>query len=263
MIIFLLILLGLVWGSFVNAFIWRFHEGKDWLWDRSECQYCHHQLAVRDLVPVVSWLLLRGRCRYCYHHIDDSPLVEIVMPLLFLASYAWWPLPLNGAGLFQFILWLLFIVGFVALAAYDIRWYILPNKIVYPLIALAALQLLVLVFWYGAGWTTILAGAAGVTIISGTFYVLFQISKGRWIGGGDVKLGIMLGLLSGGAERALLLLFLASLVGTIAMLPLMVRGRLKPKAVVPFGPFLLLASVIVQLFGAHIISWYMGLSSVT
>jgi leader peptidase (prepilin peptidase)/N-methyltransferase len=256
MIILTLILLGLIWGSFVNAFVWRLHEGRDWVRGRSECSVCHHQLAPGDLIPVISWLMLGGKCRYCHKPIKDSPIVELSVPLLFTASYIWWPWALQGAGLLRFILWLIFLVGFVILAVYDLRWKLLPNKIVYPMIGLAVLQVALLTLFYSGGVTLLLGAAAGVLIISGGFYALFQVSGGKWIGGGDVKLGVVLGILAGGLWQALLLLFIASLSGMLITIPLLLSKKVRPKATIPFGPFLLLASIVIQLFGTVIVRWY-------
>jgi leader peptidase (prepilin peptidase)/N-methyltransferase len=256
MIILVLIVLGLVWGSFVNAFVWRLHEGKDWVRGRSECTLCHHPLATEDLIPVASWLLLRGKCRYCHKPIKDSPIVELSVPVLFVASYFWWPWTLQGVGLVRFIFWLIFIVGFVILTVYDLRWKLLPDKVVFPLVILAVLQTIVLVLFYSAGISLVRDAAIGALIISGGFYVLFQVSAGRWIGGGDVKLGLVLGILCGGAWQALLLLFVASLAGTLITLPLLLSKRLKAKATIPFGPFLIFAMIVIELFGAAIIQWY-------
>jgi prepilin signal peptidase PulO-like enzyme (type II secretory pathway) len=256
MIILVLVLLGLVWGSFVNAFVWRLHEGKDWIRGHSECTNCHHPLASKDLVPVVSWLLLRGKCRYCRKSIKDSPLVELCVPLLFVASYIWWPWALQGGGLLRFVFWLVFLVNFVILAVYDLRWKLLPDKIVFPLIGLAVLQTLILIFFYSAGISLLWKTAIGALIISGGFYALFQISAGKWIGGGDVKLGIVLGILCAGAWQALLLLFIASFAGTIVTLPLLLNKRLKAKATIPFGPFLLFATIVIVLFSSAILKWY-------
>jgi prepilin signal peptidase PulO-like enzyme (type II secretory pathway) len=260
MVILVLLVFGLIWGSFVNAFVWRLHEGKDWLRGRSECTHCHHKLATADLIPVISWVLLSGKCRYCHKRIDDSPIVEVSVPILFVISYLLWPLQLSGAGLFQFILWLAFIVGFIILTVYDIRWYLLPDKVVFPFTGLAILQVLSLLVFYHSSWHTALSAVVGALIIAGSFYLMFQISKGSWIGGGDVKLGVLLGLLAGGPLQALLLLFVASMSGTIFAIPMLVSGRAKAKTMVPFGPFLLLAMVIVQLFGTSIINWYTHIS---
>lgn len=258
MVIVILVVLGLALGSFVNAFVWRLHKGRDWVRERSECTHCHHELAAKDLVPVLSYLWLRGRCRYCRKPIQDSPLTELITPLLFVVSYLYWPYALHGAGLFTFCLWLVFLVGFVALGLYDLRWFLLPDKIVFPLIGLAGLQVLVMAALYHGGWPVLLGAAWGVVIDSGIFYLLFQLSGGKWIGGGDVKLGIVLGLLVGGPGKALLLLFIASLLGTLVALPLLLSGKAKRSTPLPFGPFLLAGAVITVLFGTRLIGWYMS-----
>lgn len=259
MVVVILVFAGLVLGSFVNALVWRLHKQKDWVNDRSECDNCHHKLGTLDLIPVVSWILLRGKCRYCKHPIADSPLTELAVPLLFVLSYFFWPQPLSGEGLLTFSFWLVFIVGFVALAVYDFRWFLLPNKIVFPLIGLAVLQLLLQLLFFDAAWRDVLGSVLGATIISGLFYILFSVSKGQWIGFGDVKLAIALGLLAGGPMPAILLLFIASLVGMLFSLPLIVQGKAGRKSYVPFGPFLLAGMVIVELFGPDIIEWYRSL----
>lgn len=258
MILLLLIGLGLILGSFVNALVWRMHEGRDWVRERSECTHCHHQLATKDLIPVVSWLLLRGKCRYCHKKIHDNPLTEIAVPVLFVVSYLAWPLQLAGTGLFQFVVWCIFIVGFVALAAYDFRWFLLPNKIVFPLAGLAAIQLTVVSAW-DKNWMVLVGGVVGALVVSGIFYLLFQISNGAWIGGGDVKLGIALGALAGGLLEGFLVLFLASVTALIASVPALIQGKAKRKSHIPFGPFLILATIVVVLCGTQIIDWYTGL----
>lgn len=259
MIVLVLVALGLLLGSFANALIWRLHEHRNWVSERSECPHCHHVLAPKDLVPVLSWVLLRGKCRYCKARIPDSPLVEITMPILFVASYAWWPQPLSGQGMFDFIVWLIFVVGFVVLAVYDLRWFLLPNMVVFPLIALAGLQLIVDVLVYGAGWQSLVGPALGVAVISGSFYAIYGLSKGKWIGFGDVKLGVVLGLLAGGVAESAVLLFVASLLGTLIALPLIAAGKAHRKSLLPFGPLLLAAMFVIELWGAAIVNWYTGL----
>jgi leader peptidase (prepilin peptidase) / N-methyltransferase len=255
MIPLVLVVLGLCLGSFVNAFVWRVHEHRDWVRERSECPSCHHQLAAKDLVPVFSWLWLRGKCRYCGKPIQDTPLAELAVPALFLLSYLVWPEPLHGAGLFRFVLWLVLLVGFVALTLFDLRWFLLPNKVVFPLVGLGAIWVaggLVL----GGSWRDVLGSAAGAAIIAGLFWILFQVSKGKWIGFGDVKLGILLGMLAGGVLQACLVLFIASLTGLLVALPLVLQGKAHRKTLLPFGPLLLAGTIVVQLFGTDIINWY-------
>src|SRR5438105_4077844 len=96
--------LGLAFGSFINALVWRIHEKKDWVRQRSQCPHCGHKLAAKDLVPVISWLALRGRCRYCGKPISlQYPLVELAMAAVFISSYYFWPGGVAGVGE-----WLLF-----------------------------------------------------------------------------------------------------------------------------------------------------------
>lgn len=259
MIVALLALLGLLLGSFVNALVWRLHEGMDWVKGRSECPHCHHKLASKDLVPVLSWLSLGGRCRYCHKPIPDSPLVELALPVLFLISYTAWPLPLQGLGLYEFIFWLIFLVAFLALAVYDLRWYLLPDVIVFPIIGLAAIQVLGSWIWFDHSWQAIVGPLLGAALLSGIFALLHFISKGKWIGFGDVKLAIALGLLAGSMAHALLLLFIACIIGSIIAVPLIVMGKAGRKSHLPFGPLLLAGMVVVQLWGTAIVTWYVNL----
>lgn len=268
MIYILLTVFGLIGGSFISASVWRLHEqahqkskkaAKELsiTRGRSMCPACHHVLAANDLVPVFSWLWLRGKCRYCKQPIGiKEPIIELSLAAFFDFSYAFWPRAVHGIGLFEFILWLIFIGGFLALAIYDIRWGLLPNKIVYPFIVLAVCQVLILSVVFHGEFGTLSDAFWGVVVGGGIFYLLFQLSNGQWIGGGDVKLGGLLGLLVGGPLPAFLLLFFASCLGTIYALPQLSQGKLKANSRIPFGPFLLLAGVLIRLFGVSLIMWY-------
>lgn len=254
--------LGAIFGSFVNALVWRLRNKRNWISERSECPNCRHKLASKDLVPIISWLILKGKCRYCKQKIDDNPLTEAALPILFIASYLLWPVSIEGVGLFQFVFWLLFLVGFMALAVYDLRWFILPNKIIFPLIGLAVAQVVTLPVFYHYDWSTVVDAGLGALLLFGIFYLLFQASKGEWLGGGDVKLVIVLGLLAGDPLRAVLVLFFASVVGTLLALPTIAKNGLGKKMKLPFGPLLITGMIIVQLFGTSIIDWYVGLLTV-
>lgn len=274
MIFAVLVVVGLCLGSFVNALVWRLHEqaaleGKKTkgsklqatklsiLKGRSMCPHCQHELAVKDLVPVLSWLSLGGKCRYCRKPIGwQYPLVELLTAGLFIFSYIYWPSGFHGAGLLEFVLWLVFLTGLVALFVYDARWFILPNRILYPLIVLAVLQILAVTLFYHGSTSSLLGAVWGALILGGLFYGLFRVSDGQWIGGGDPKLGVLLGLLIGGPLASFLLLFLASSGGTLVALPLLVTGKATRTSKLPFGPLLIIAAIVVRLFGASIIAWY-------
>lgn len=273
MIIVMLALLGLIFGSFVNALVWRLHEQEEMaakpkkagkkrqrdlsiMRGRSMCPNCGHELAAKDLVPVLSWLSLGGKCRYCGRPISwQYPLVELMTALLFVYSYVHWPLGFSGSGLLQFIVWLFFVVMFMALGVYDLRWFLLPNRMVYPLLGVAVIEALAVAV-LDHDLVGIWQPFAAAAIISGLFYALYQLSGGNWIGGGDVKLAVVLGLLAATPGRALLLIFLASLIGTVVTLPLALQNRRKLQMQIPFGPFLLLATSVVVLFGSTITNWY-------
>ncbi len=273
MIIAGLTILGLCMGSFVNALVYRLHwqethskqpKNKQKKYSitngRSICPSCGHQLASKDLIPVFSWILLGGKCRYCRKPISiQYPLVELMTAALFIFSYVYWPENLSIIdNITGFIVWLVCLVGFMALIVYDLRYFILPNRIIFPLMAVALaglsaellmdfdIDLLVAAFW-------------GAVIGGGLFYLLFELSKGRWIGGGDVKLGFLLGILVGGPLNALLMLFFASFLGTLYSLPMIFTRKAGTTSKIPFGPFLIIAAIIVQLFASDITDWYLNL----
>lgn len=274
MFIVILIVFGLAFGSFINALVWRIHEQsrpkkKRVASDsdlsissgRSMCPHCQHVLAWNDLLPVVSWALLRGKCRYCHKPISAQyPFVELITAGLFTASYVFWPFSLGGmVNYLLFGLWLVCLVMLVALAVYDLRWMLLPNRIVFPLTAVSVVY---------AGFSAVVAddpkqsillSVVSLLIAGGIFYVLFQISAGKWIGGGDVKIGFALGLLLGLPQFAFLMLFLASIIGIVFSLPAIIFKKAGLKGQIPFGPALIGATVVVKLFGASIITWYTGM----
>ena len=266
MILIVLGLWGLTFGSFVNALVWRLHEQESKkklsktqrqklsiVHGRSMCVHCKHELAWYDLLPVVSWLSLGGKCRYCRKPISwQYPVVEVLTAGLFVGSYLLWPYGFEAAGWTLFGAWLIYLVAFMALAVYDLRWMLLPNKIVYALIGLTVVQVLFKLLVYADASQVSIQAFWGFVAIGGLFYALFQLSGGRWIGGGDVKLGFMIGPLVGGPLAAVLVIFLASCMGSLVSVPLIVKKSLKPTSRIPFGPFLLAATIIVYLLGDRI-----------
>lgn len=258
---------GLICGSFVNAFVWRLRKQETTkskaarrsysiMHGRSMCPSCRHQLAPKDLVPVLSWMWLRGRCRYCQASIGwQYPLVELATAALFALSYVVWPMNFDAIGSVRFVLWLVILTGLMALAVYDLKWMLLPNRVVYPLGVLALLYVVI-----GMSADDVVQELyrliSSVGVGGGLFYLLFQLSEGRWIGGGDVKLGAVLGILLSNPYHAFLMIFLASLLGTLAIVPGLILKRTSVSSKIPFGPFLILATILVVLFGAGMIDTY-------
>lgn len=269
MVYLILFVLGLAFGSFINALVWRLRQQQtktrklkaessnfSILKGRSVCTNCGHRLAWHDLIPIASWLGLKGKCRYCGENISwQYPAVELMTAILFTVSYHFWPYGYQLTGIVLLSLWLIMLTGLVALAAYDLKWMLLPNRIIAPLVIIA-LGFMVVKAVDGQSWQPVTNAAAGLAIGGGLFYLLFQLSGGRWIGGGDVKLGFLLGLAAGGPVEALLVIFLASLIGSITSLGFLISKRLLPSHQVPFGPFLITAEIAVVLFGGRLIDWY-------
>lgn len=252
---------GAIFGSFAGATAWRLHKKKDFIKGRSECEQCHHALAPLDLVPVFSWLFLRGKCRYCKKPISSGALlVELGLGMAFLLSYLAWPLGFDGvlSGVL-FGLWLTVLVMFAILFMYDLRWTLLPDKVVFPLITVSLLFFVSRVILVGMPLPeALLEFCLAMAPIAGLYGVLYFASKGKWVGFGDVKLGIALGLLLGW-QGALLALVLANFIGLLFVLPGLVSRQLNKSSRVPFGPFLMLATVISFLYGQYLVDAYVKL----
>jgi len=275
MLIVFLLILGLACGSFVNALVWRVHEqartkpkGKKSKADlsilngRSMCPHCRHALAWYDLIPVLSWLWLKGKCRYCHRPISAQyPLVEAVSALVFAGSYIFWPETVHLGG--QWLLltaWLVSSVGLLALAVYDLRWMLLPSRIIYPTLAAAIVgRLGYIILFDGRPWHSLLLWLLSVVVASGVFFVLFTVSNGKWIGYGDVRLGLVTGTLLAHPAKSLAMIFFASVLGTALILPALLSGQKKLASKLPYGPFLIAATAFVLLFGQPIIDWYKNL----
>ncbi len=269
-------IVGLLFGSFAGAQVWRLraqqliedqrdgeevnqkelHKLKSLARpvtkDRSECLRCHHVLEWYDLIPIVSWVSLRGKCRYCHRFIGwYEPLVEIGTAAVFVLSYLAWPHTLDSVGSVALLgLWLIACVLMVILFVYDMKWSLLPFAINIAVIVVAAAFALLSFSLYGVDWGAIqsLIGAIGILAV---LYFLFSLAG--WVGLGDSILGVGMALLLGTWELAFLALFLANLLGCVAIIP-QLRGKRSVRGMrIPFGPLLITATIISMLWGAHII----------
>ncbi|HVS79131.1 MAG TPA: prepilin peptidase [Candidatus Saccharimonadales bacterium] len=269
-IIIALFLLGLAAGSFVNALVWRLREQQNTkktqskpnlsiVNGRSMCPNCRHVLAWYDLIPIISWLALRGRCRYCGQAISiQYPLVELAGGVVFGGSYWFWPQTVHQNG--QWILlaaWLAAFVGLLALAVCDLRWMLLPNKILYPALLVAVVGRVAYIAAYAPRKPHALAMWLGsVAIASGVFWLLYTISQGKWIGYGDVRLGLVTGTLLAYPGTSFLMIFLASALGSLSVVPELAKGQKTMASRLPYGPFLIAATVVCVVFGQSILDWY-------
>lgn len=271
-----LLLLGVVLGSFAGAQVWRVrarqlrtdkqtghpYDKHEWRQlrvllqgtlrdDRSRCLQCGHVLAWYDLLPVVSWLSTGGRCRYCQQFIGWFELVmELVLGVGLALSYLVWPWALPASSLL-FAVWVVVALVLMILAAYDAKWQLLPDPLNYGLMALGALFVLVRMTTLHDVDLVSLTGA--VALLAGLYGGLYAISRGAWIGFGDVKLCVGLALLLGDWRLAFMTLFFSNMLGCIIVLPGLARGQLNTRSQVPFGPLLIIGCVISLLFGGSIL----------
>lgn len=280
---FLLAILGLMAGSFAGATVWRLRarqlvEDKNageemdkeefkrlspltdatFLSDRSRCLHCGHALAWYDLIPLFSWLSTGGKCRYCRKSIGwFEPVIELSTALFFVLSYWFWPASLiNSSEVIYFILWIVAGVMLITLFFYDLFWYLLPNKVVFPLITISVIfAAMSLAKLHDLPWA-LLNLLLAITILSGLYFVFWVMSKGAWIGFGDVKLGLALALLLGQWQLAFLALFAANVIGCLIVLPGLLTGKITRQTRVPFGPLLIVGAFIAMLWGNAIINWY-------
>ncbi|HRK41230.1 MAG TPA: prepilin peptidase [Candidatus Saccharibacteria bacterium] len=256
-----LAVLGAAMGSFAGAVVWRLKHKRDIVRERSECEHCHHKLGVLDLIPIVSWVTLAGKCRYCHKPIGRSALLlEVALAAYFVISYLAWPYGLTtGLEWLALVLWLVMGVGLAILFVYDLRWYLLPDKVVFPLIAVSGV--LFVLRAVAQGWTPgifIVELALALLAVAGFYGFIYTVSKGEWVGFGDVKLGVVIGLALGW-QLALLAVLIANLVGVLVILPGLASGKLQRSSRVPFGPFLITGLVLSGLFGHQILLWYASL----
>lgn len=201
--------------------------------------------------------MLHGRCRYCQRPVHwQYPAVEIALSAMLVVSYAFWPFEWSNEGWFRFAIWISMLTVLAALLIYDLKWMLLPDRLTYIFFGLAAIQVIGVALWFGGGLGSVVQAIAAMLPLGGFFYVLFQLSGGRWIGGGDVKLGFGLGLLVGTVPMALLTLFLSSAIGSVVSGALMLGGKASRKTLVPFGPFLIIAAAISHIFGTRFLIWY-------
>jgi prepilin signal peptidase PulO-like enzyme (type II secretory pathway) len=268
---------------------------------RSYCPHCRHTLAWYDLLPVLSFFILRGRCRYCGKKISiQYPIVEIATGILFVLIFlkisnsqlltsnlipnSQFPIPnfqlliINYQLLISLIFWFYIASVLMVIFVYDYKYYLIPDKILFPAIAVACI-------WYFVSSAAIQdtkyyllnifgAGLLSAIVASGFFLSLVLVSRGRWMGLGDVKLAFLMGLILGW-PNIFVALFLAFALGAIVGLALIALGRLrlqkpfkrllKPnngyslKSEIPFGPFLIIGTFIALFWGSQIVSWYLGM----
>ncbi len=244
----LYVLVGLCVGSFLNALIYRQHKGQSIIKGRSACPQCQHVLGWADLVPVLSFMFLAGKCHYCSKKISwQYPIVEIILGLAFFFIFYHYGLT------WQALFYCLNVVFLVLIGVYDWLHKEIPDRFSLPAIVIALFGSLLV---FKLSWLTILMGGL---VGFGFFGLQFLLSRGKWIGGGDLRLGLLMGVMLGWGQL-LVALFLAYIIGSIVGLYLLARKKHRMKSQIAFGPFLAIGTLIALFWGQEIINWYLNFS---
>jgi len=255
MIYVFIAIFGFIIGSFLNVVIYRLYSGDNIVKSRSKCVHCQHQLKAIDLVPFFSWLLLGRKCRYCSKNISwQYPIVELVTAILFVLGY----IVLVGSIslmstiiLLQYVLYLIAASFLIVIFVFDHQHQLILDKVTIPLMVIAIIFIFILQLDWLQYLLTALAGGAW-------FGWQYVISKGKWIGGGDIRMGIIMGLLLGW-PNLIVALFIAYILGAMISVYLLVSKKSERGSQIAFGTFLSVATVITWLWGGELLSWYLGL----
>lgn len=265
-------LIGLSFGSFINAFEYRLKIKKSFISSRSACPHCHHQLSWFDLIPLLSWLWLRGKCRYCNRGISPQyPLVELATGILFVAGYisvingisarlleiSNWKLDILSElsptlpTVFRLLFTFLIITALEIIFIYDLKYGLIPDEVVFPMIVLVLVYQAASAFGSSEGNLSYIINQMGNLLLSGLgaalfFILLIVITRGKGMGGGDVKLALLMGLILG-FPQIITALYLAFITGAVISLILLAIKRKRFGQTIPFGPFLAASTLVVLL----------------
>jgi len=236
--------LGAAVGSFLNVVLVRTAGHRPYLVGRSACPHCGRTLRWYELVPVGSFLMLGGRCRTCRKRLSvQYLLMECLTAALFMLVFLRFGFSLMTP------LGMVVVSAMLLIAMYDLRWSLIPDEFSYLLIAAGLLAASV----GGVSWVDLMVGVLAGGAFFGGQYLL---SRGRWIGSGDIFLGIALGALLGWRALALAL-GLAYFLGALVAIVQIMRHRTKVGRAMAFGPYLMIGGLLAWLYGEVLINWYL------
>lgn len=251
MMYFFIFVLGTIIGSFLNVVISRTIK-KEKITGRSSCDNCGKILLWFELIPIFSYFFLGGRCSSCKAKIPiQYPLVELFCGFLFFLLF------LKFGGMNIFILIYYFLAGcfLLILFIFDLKYYLIPDNIIFLAIVISGLYNLISIFLNEKKFDDMIFS---VTISSGLFLILVVISQEKWMGWGDVLIGLFIGLFLSWQE-ALVALIIAFIGGGIFAIILLIMKRKKFGDKLPFGPFLISGALLALFFAEKIISFYLSI----
>ncbi len=285
---FLFFVFGSFVGSFLNLVSDRLVKGETIVSGRSVCDFCRKPLSPKNLLPFLSYLLQGGKSSCCKNKLSwYYPISEFLtgVAFMFAAHYSRIFVNTSVMNVVALIYFLIVLSFFVVLFLTDAKFHLLPDKIVYPAIFLSVFFVLLLAFldlkiyrdalistsfgpylieagiWHNQVITVMKQLAimlASSFLIALFFIMLILVTKGRGMGGGDIKLGFLIGVFNGFPGNVLAV-FLGFLLGSIYSLVLIALNRKNMKDTIAFGPFLILGSLVSFVWSQQILVWYFGL----
>lgn len=244
----LIFLYGIVIGSFLNVVIVRVPRKESIVKVRSHCENCGYQLKWFDLIPIFSYLVLGGKCRKCKTKISAQHLIlEVLNGILYVFTFF-----IAGFSLKTVLLCLLF-SALLALSLIDFKTYEIPVEFQYVIFVLAVCRTIL----DRANWSEHVIGFFAVSVV---LYLMYVISKGAAIGGGDVKLMAVCGLFVGW-KLIIFAFLLGCIVGSVVHI---IRMKLSGEShVLAMGPYLSIGVFVAALWGNQILTWYLGILGIT
>lgn len=247
---FLILIYGLIIGSFLNVCIYRIPRSESIAWPGSHCPRCNHSLKWYDNIPLFSFLSLGGKCRYCKAKISKQyPIVESLNAILYIIMYFRFGFTLDFL-FYSLISSVLIVITFI-----DLQQMIIPDVLVVIILSLSTFYK-VLIYFRG-GSPEIFSSIIGLIMAGGLFLAIVLLSRGG-MGGGDVTLIASLGFILGW-KKILFAIFLSFILGAIISVFLLAAKLKSRKDPIPFGPFIVLGFFITLLWGQAIIDWYLSL----
>jgi leader peptidase (prepilin peptidase)/N-methyltransferase len=253
----IIFLFGTVIGSFLNVVIFRHNSGRTF-GGRSGCMTCARTLEWYELVPLFSYFFQGGKCGKCRTPISFMyPVVEFAMgaiALLLVARFSFFLPHALGDFLYYVLFYALAFAVMLVIAGYDLRHKIVPNNLVYPLMVIAFFGLFFSDNGYLHFHAATLASIAAGPLVALPLFALWAISKGEWLGFGDVKLAVAIGLLLG-TSRGFAALVLSFWIGAvIGVAILAAKGKLSSRKMqIPFAPFLVIGTLVAFFFDVTVV----------
>lgn len=232
---------GIVIGSFLNVCIYRIPKKEDIVKINSHCMSCNYKLKWYDLVPIFSYIFLGGRCRECKTKLSiQYPIIEGLNGILYVLVFL-----VNGF-IIESLLYCLMFSALLTLSVIDFRTYEIPFGINLFILTLGLIRV-------ALDYRNFLDYLIGFLCVSGFLYLLFLLTKGRGIGGGDIKLMAVSGLMLGW-KCNILALALGCIIGSVIHI---IRMKVsKEDHVLALGPYLSVGIMIAALWGEALLQWY-------